>query len=64
LVGFIAGKILLNGFVSASRYSRTNTQAGASSLVSSQALSSVSHEMAKGQDPLRKMDNGSPEVLK
>jgi hypothetical protein len=44
--------------------SRVNTQAGASSLVSSQALSSVSHEMAKGQDPVRRVDNGSPVILK
>jgi len=41
-------------------YSRVNTQARALVLVSSEALSSAFTKMAEGQDPVRKLDNGSP----
>jgi hypothetical protein len=45
-----------------SRYSRVNTQVGALSLVASRLFQTP--EKAKGQDPFRRMDYGSPEDLK
>jgi hypothetical protein len=54
------GKMNIEQWVT-SRYSRVNTQAGALSLVSCQAL--PDSRDAEGQDPVRKMDNGSPEAV-
>jgi hypothetical protein len=43
------------------RYPRVNTQVGILSLVFLQALRDS--RKGEGQDPVSKMDNGSPEVL-